>query len=243
MGVIPVVNENDTVVNDELRFGDNDTLAALVANQVEADILVIMTDQDGLFTADPRSNPDATLISETKASDPSLDAMAGGGSGRLGRGGMQTKLRASRQAAASGAATVIVGGRTEQVLMRLHSQELLGTLLLPAQEPLAARKQWLQGHIKTSGELVLDAGAVRVLRDQGKSLLPVGVLDVCGHFHRGEMVTCLNEAGQEVARGLINYSSRETRQILGQPSHQIAEVLGYQGEPELLHRDNLVLSS
>ncbi len=241
MGVVPVINENDTVVNDELRFGDNDTLGALVTNQVEADVLVILTDQDGLFTADPRSNPDARLISEVQASDKTLDAMAGGGSGRLGRGGMATKLRASRQAAASGAATVIVGGRTENVLTRLHNQENLGTLLLPDHEPMAARKQWLQGHMKTSGTLILDAGAARVLTEQGSSLLSVGVRGITGHFLRGEMVTCQDEAGNEIARGLVNYSSQEARQIMGKPSHQIAGVLGYKGEPELLHRDNLVL--
>ena len=242
MGVVPVVNENDTVVNDELRFGDNDTLGALVANQVEADALVILTDQDGLFTADPRSNPDARLIDEVMAGDTALDVMAGGGSGHLGRGGMATKLRAARQASASGAATVIVGGRSQQVLTRLCAGDTLGTLLLPDHEPMAARKQWLQGHMKTSGELVLDAGAVRVLKEQGKSLLPVGVREVKGHFQRGEMVTCQDESGSEVARGLINYSSQEARQIIGKPSHLIAGILGYQGEEEILHRDNLVLS-
>lgn len=241
MGVVPVVNENDTVVTDELRFGDNDTLAALVANQVEADVLVILTDQDGLFTADPRSNPDATLVDEVRAGDASLDAMAGGGSGHLGRGGMQTKLRASRQAASSGAATVIVGGRIDQVITRLNAEEALGTLLLPDQEPLAARKQWLQGHLKTSGELVLDAGAVRVLREEGKSLLPVGVREVRGHFQRGEMVACVDGAGREVARGLVNYDSGEAFRIMGQPSQKIEALLGYQGEPELLHRDNMVV--
>ena len=241
MGVVPVINENDTVVTDELRFGDNDTLAALVANQVEADVLVILTDQDGLFTADPRSNADARLIHEVRARDDSLDAMAGGGSGRLGRGGMQTKLRASRQAAASGAATIIVGGRTDSVLTRLFAGEELGTLLIPDQEPMAARKQWLQGHLKTAGQLVLDAGAVRVLKDQGKSLLPVGVKAVAGQFQRGEMVACVDENGNEVARGLINYGASEVARIIGKPSHQIAALLGYQGEPELLHRDNMVL--
>lgn len=241
MGVVPVINENDTVVTDELRFGDNDTLAALVANQVEADVLVILTDQDGLFTADPRSDADARLIHEVRARDDSLDAMAGGGSGRLGRGGMQTKLRASRQAAASGAATIIVGGRTDSVLTRLFAGEELGTLLIPDQEPMAARKQWLQGHLKTAGQLVLDAGAVRVLKDQGKSLLPVGVKAVAGQFQRGEMVACVDENGNEVARGLINYGASEVARIIGKPSHQIAALLGYQGEPELLHRDNMVL--
>ncbi|WBA82664.1 glutamate 5-kinase [Endozoicomonas sp. GU-1] len=243
MGVVPVINENDTVVTDELRFGDNDTLAALVANQVEADVLVILTDQDGLFTADPRTNPDARLMHEVRAGDESLDAMAGGGSGRLGRGGMQTKLRASRQAAASGCATVIVGGRADSVITRVFAGEELGTLLLPDQEPMAARKQWLQGHLKTAGELVLDAGAVRVLKEQGKSLLPVGVKALRGRFQRGEMVTCLDENGNEVARGLINYGAIEAERIIGKPSHQIEALLGYQREPELLHRDNMVLVS
>ena len=243
MGVVPVINENDTVVTDELRFGDNDTLAALVANQVEADVLVILTDQAGLFSADPRTNPDARLIHEARARDESLDAMAGGGSGRLGRGGMQTKLRASRQAAASGCATVIVGGRADNVITRVFAGEELGTLLLPDQEPMAARKQWLQGHLKTAGELVLDAGAVRVLKAQGKSLLPVGVKALRGNFQRGEMVACLDESGHEVARGLINYGASEAKRIIGQPSHQIKALLGYQREPELLHRDNMVLAS
>ncbi|WP_299734211.1 glutamate 5-kinase [uncultured Endozoicomonas sp.] len=242
MGVVPIINENDAVVTDELRFGDNDTLAALVVNQVEADVLVILTDQDGLFTADPRSHPDAKLIGEVQAKDPSLDAMAGGGSGRLGRGGMLTKLRASRQAAASGAATVIVGGRSEKAITRIFDGELLGTLLLPEKAPMAARKQWLQGHLQTSGELVLDAGAVRVLKEQGKSLLPVGVKSLKGDFQRGEMVTCVDEAGNEIARGLINYSVNEAGRIAGKASHQISDVLGYQREPELIHRDNMVLS-
>ncbi|MRI33734.1 glutamate 5-kinase [Endozoicomonas sp. OPT23] len=241
MGVVPVVNENDTVVTDEIRFGDNDTLGALVTNLVEADMLVILTDQDGLYTADPRKDSLAKLISEVRAQDPSLDAMAGGGSGRLGRGGMQTKLRAARQAAASGAATVIVGGRIDQVIERLYKEEDLGTLLLPDHERMAARKQWLQGHMQTAGELVLDAGAVKVLCTQGKSLLPVGVKAVKGSFQRGEMVTCVDEQGNEIARGLINYSSEEASKISGQASKMIPELLGYEGEPEFLHRDNMVL--
>ena len=241
MGVVPVVNENDTVVTDEIRFGDNDTLGALVANLVEADVLVILTDQDGLYTADPRKDPDAQLMSEVRAKDSALDAMAGGGSGRLGRGGMQTKLRAARQAAASGAATVIVGGKIDNVIRRLYEQEALGTLLTPEHERMAARKQWLQGHMQTSGQLVLDAGAVNVLKNQGKSLLAVGVKAVEGCFLRGEMVACVDESGHEVARGLINYGSDEARKIIGKPSHMIGELLGYSGEPELLHRDNMVL--
>ncbi len=239
--VVPVVNENDTVVTDEIRFGDNDTLGALVANVVEADVLVILTDQDGLFTSDPRKNTDAKLIDQAQANDAALDAMAGGGSGRLGRGGMQTKLRAGRLAAGSGAATVIVGGRIDNVLVRLYEQENLGTLLVPDQGRLAARKQWLQGHMRTSGELVLDAGAVKVLREKGRSLLAVGVRDVRGYFQRGEMVTCIDEAGAEVARGLINYGSADARKMKGQCSSMIGELLGYQGEPELIHRDNMIV--
>ena len=242
MGVVPVVNENDTVVTDEIRFGDNDTLGALVTNLVDADMLVILTDQDGLFTADPRKHPDATLVDNVRARNESLDAMAGGGSGRLGRGGMQTKLRAARQAAASGAATVIVGGRIDGVIERLFAEEALGTLLLPDHSRMAARKQWLQGHMQTSGELVLDAGAVNVLVNKGKSLLPVGVRAVCGSFHRGEMVACLDESGVEVARGLINYGAEDARKIMGKPSQTIAELIGYEGEPELVHRDNMILT-
>ncbi|WP_257274524.1 MULTISPECIES: glutamate 5-kinase [unclassified Endozoicomonas] len=242
MGVVPVVNENDTVVTDEIRFGDNDTLGALVANLVEADVLVILTDQNGLYTEDPRKNPAARLMNEARALDPVLDAMAGGVSGRLGRGGMQTKLRAARQAAASGAATVIVGGKIENVIRRLFEQEVLGTLLTPDHERMAARKQWLQGHMQTSGKLMLDAGAVNVLKNQGKSLLAVGVKAVEGRFLRGEMVACVDESGHEVARGLINYGSDDARKIIGKPSHRIGELLGYSGEPELLHRDNMVLA-
>ncbi|MET4693817.1 glutamate 5-kinase [Endozoicomonas lisbonensis] len=242
MGVVPVVNENDTVATEEVRFGDNDTLGALVANLVEADMLVLMTDQDGLFTADPRKDPGATLVDNVRAKDRQLDAMAGAGSGRLGRGGMQTKLRAARQAAASGAATVIVGGRMESVIERLYAEEALGTLLLPDHERMAARKQWLQGHMQTSGELVLDAGAVNVLVSKGKSLLPVGVQEVRGSFLRGEMVACLDESGREVARGLVNYGDKDARKIIGKPSELIGELLGYSGEPELLHRNNMVLA-
>ena len=242
MGVVPIVNENDTVVTDEIRFGDNDTLGALVTNLVEADMLVILTDRDGLYTADPRSNPDAILVDNVRARDASLDAMAGAGSGRLGRGGMQTKLRAARQAAASGAATVIVGGKMESIIERLFDEEVLGTLLLPDHGRMAARKQWLRGHMQTSGELVLDAGAVDVLVNKGKSLLPVGVREIRGNFQRGEMVTCVNESGAEVARGLVNYGVEDSRKIMGRPSHSIRDLLGYEGEPELLHRDNMIVA-
>jgi glutamate 5-kinase len=241
LGVVPVVNENDTVANDELRFGDNDTLAALVANLVEADLLILLTDQNGLYSSDPRSNPDAELIAESRVDNPELDGMAGGSGGLLGRGGMMTKLRAARLAARSGTATVIAPGAERNVLQRLAAGEKLGTLLLPSQGPEAARKRWLAGHLKVSGRLTLDEGAVRVLRSSGKSLLAVGVKSVAGNFRRGEVVSCVDEQGQEVARGLVNYSAGEAMQIMGQPSRRIQEILGYVDEEELIHRDNLVL--
>lgn len=239
-GVVPVVNENDAVANEELRLGDNDTLAALVANLIEADLLVLLTDQQGLYDADPRSNPAATLVSLAEAGDATLDGMAGGG-GLLGRGGMQTKLRAARLAARSGSATVIAYGRSENVLHRLRQGEDIGTLLVPSQGPDAARKRWIAGQLQVKGRLVLDAGAVRVLRESGRSLLAVGVRDVQGEFRRGEMVSCVGEDGREYARGLVNYSAAEARQIKGRPSSEIAGILGYVDEDELIHRDNLVL--
>ena len=240
LGVVPVVNENDTVVTDEIRFGDNDTLGALVANLVEADVLVILTDQDGMFDSDPRANPDAKLLSEIAASDLRLDAMAGDG-GSLGRGGMITKVKASRLAARSGANSVIVGGRIEDVLTRLARGEALGTLMLADQQPQAARKRWLAGHLQTRGTLTLDNGAVKVLREQGKSLLPVGVTHVEGDFTRGEMVICADSAGNEVAHGLVNYNADESRKIVGKSSDLIEALLGYKDDEELIHRDNLVL--
>ncbi|MFC3608755.1 glutamate 5-kinase [Stutzerimonas tarimensis] len=240
LGAIPVINENDTVVTDEIRFGDNDTLAALVANLVEADLLVILTDRDGMFDADPRSKPDATLISEARADDPALDEVAGGSGGALGRGGMQTKLRAARLAARSGAHTVIAGGRIDQVLTRLRQGERLGTLLAPERNRHAARKQWLAGHLQMRGTLGLDAGAVLALR-QGRSLLPVGVRSVVGNFRRGEMVVCKGPDGAEVARGLVNYSALEAQRILGRSSEEIERLLGYVDEPEMVHRDNMIL--
>lgn len=240
LGIIPIVNENDTVVTDEIRFGDNDTLGALVANLVVADVLVILTDQDGMYTADPRSNPDAELIGETDANDVTLDAKAGDG-GKLGRGGMITKVRAARLAARSGAHTVIVGGRIENVVTRLRAGESLGTLLTADQRPQAARKRWLAGQLQVRGCLVLDDGAVRVLKQQGKSLLPVGVRSAEGDFNRGDMVSCVDSEGSEVARGLVNYSVQESRRIIGRPSEEIESRLGYVDEPELIHRDNLVV--
>ncbi|WP_431356928.1 glutamate 5-kinase [Litoribrevibacter albus] len=241
LGVVPVVNENDTVVTDEIKFGDNDTLGALVANLVEADLLVILTDQQGLFTADPRSNPDATLISETLASNESLDEMASGGAGVLGRGGMATKVRAARLAARSGAHTIVASGRLEDVLLKVSSGNQVGTWFQPDAQTLDARKQWLAGHLRAKGELVLDAGAVRALTEQNRSLLAVGVRQVSGVFNRGEVVVCRDESGHVVAHGLVNYDVDEVIKILGKPSEKFEAVLGYLAEEELIHRDNLVL--
>ena len=241
LGVVPVVNENDTVVTDEIRFGDNDTLAALVANLVEADVLVILTDQEGLYERDPKLDPAAALVSEAQAGDPTLEAMAGGAGGHLGRGGMLTKVRAAKLAARSGTTTIIAYGRSPQVLAAVRSGQSVGTLLGAEKVPEAARKQWLAGHLQMRGALVLDAGAVRVLREAGRSLLAVGVKEVRGGFARGEVVSCVDEDGREVARGLANYSAEETRLIKGQPTTRIEELLGYVYEPELIHRDNLVL--
>lgn len=241
LGVVPIINENDTVVTDEIRFGDNDTLGALVANLIEAELLVILTDQDGMCDSDPRQNADAKLIHQTPVNAPGLEAMASGSGGSLGRGGMLTKVRAARLAARSGSATVIAAGREENVLLRLARGEELGTLFVPDHEPVAARKQWLAGHLQLRGSLTLDAGAVKVLRESGKSLLPVGVKAVSGQFLRGEMVSCVDEAGNEIARGLVNYSAQETGRIKGEPSNKIEELLGYVDEPELIHRDNLIL--
>lgn len=240
MGVVPVVNENDAVANEELRFGDNDTLAALVANLVEADMLILLTDQDGLYESDPRTNPGASLVEHAAADDAALDAMAGGG-GLLGQGGMQTKIRAARLAARSGSATMIANGRAERIIERLHKGERLGTLLSPSQEPQAARKRWLAGQLQVRGRLVVDAGAARVLRESGSSLLAVGVKSVIGEFRRGELVACVTEDGREIARGLVNYSAGEARQISGRASREIESILGYVDEKELIHRDNLVL--
>lgn len=242
LGVIPVVNENDTVATDELRFGDNDTLAALVANLIEADLLVLLTDQDGLFDADPRKQPDARLITETRIDDNRLDAVAGGSDNGLGSGGMVTKVRAARLAARSGCATVIAPGRSADSLGRIGRGETIGTLLRPVQEPQAARKQWLAGHLRVSGRLVLDAGAARAVRQEGRSLLAVGVKAVRGQFKRGEVVACVDEQGREIARGLVNYDVQDIDRIKGQPSSAFAGILGYVDDEELIHRDNLVLT-
>ncbi|WP_295803503.1 glutamate 5-kinase [uncultured Microbulbifer sp.] len=241
LGAVPIINENDTVVTDEIRFGDNDTLGALVANLVEADVLLILTDAEGLFTQDPRDNPAAELVREAVASDPRLAAMAGDSRSGLGRGGMSTKVRAAQLAARSGACTVIVGGAMESVIERVAAGEALGTLLLPESDPLAARKRWLAGQLQVRGQLILDEGAARALRSQGKSLLPVGVTAVSGRFHRGELVSCIGPDGEELARGLVNYDSAEAQRILGQASDRIADLLGYRDDDELIHRDNLIL--
>jgi glutamate 5-kinase len=241
LNTIPVINENDTVAIDEIKFGDNDTLAALVTNLVEADALVILTDQPGLFTRDPRRYPDATLVTEAKAVDPELERMAGGAGSHIGSGGMQTKIRAAKRAARSGAHTIIASGREPDVLLRLSDGEMIGTQLIAETMTLAARKQWLADHLQVRGQLKLDAGAVKALAQDGKSLLPIGVYELSGDFERGEVVSCLDPDGHEVARGLVNYNAGETRRILRAPSHEIEARLGYIDEPELIHRDNLVL--
>jgi glutamate 5-kinase len=240
MGAIPIINENDTVATEEIRFGDNDTLAALVANLVEADALIILTDQQGLYNKDPRQNRDAELISEANAVDPNILAMAGGG-GALGRGGMRTKITAAQRAARSGAATLIASGRTDDVLLKIAKGTEIGTLLSPKTEKLAARKQWLAGHLVVRGSLQLDAGASKALSGSGVSLLAVGVTAVNGNFNRGDMVSCLSPDGVEIARGLVNYAADEARKIMGKATSEIENTLGYVDEPELIHRDNLVL--
>ena len=241
LGVIPVINENDTVVTDEIKFGDNDTLGALVANLVEADALVILTDQAGLFELDPRKHAGAKLVEQADADDPRLESMAGGRGSSIGKGGMLTKVLAARRAARSGAHTVIASGREPDVLLRLAQGERIGTLLTARTVPLAARKQWLADHLTVSGRLRLDPGAVKALARDGKSLLPIGVVEVGGDFQRGEVVVCVDPDGREIARGLANYSAEETRRILRRPSSEIESILGYVDEPELIHRDNLVL--
>ena len=241
MKVVPVINENDTVVTDEIKLGDNDTLGALVTNLIEADALVILTDQAGLYDSDPRKNPSARLIETADALDPRLEAMAGGTGSAVAKGGMLTKVLAARRAARSGAHTVIASGREPNVLVRLATGERIGTLLTAGTVPLAARKQWLADHLTVGGRVRLDAGAVKALTRDGKSLLPVGVVDVSGDFVRGEVVGVVDADEREVARGLINYSAEETRRIMRRPSGEIEAVLGYVDEPELIHRDNLVL--
>ena len=241
LGVVPIINENDTVAIDEIRFGDNDTLAALVTNLVEADVLVILTDQAGLYDRDPRRDGAAHLIESARADDPALEDMAGGTGTPIGLGGMITKVRAARRAARSGAHTVIASGHERDVLPRLARGERIGTLLSAERATLAARKQWLADHLQVRGSLTLDAGAVTALTAQGKSLLPIGVIAVSGEFERGEVVSCLDESRREIARGLVNYNANDARRILRAPTAEIEARLGYVDEPELIHRDNLVL--
>jgi len=241
LGVVPIINENDTVATDEIRLGDNDTLGALVTNLIEADLLIILTDQPGLYTADPRRDPDARLVSDAQAGDPALEAMAGGAGSGIGTGGMLTKVLAARRAARSGADTVIASGRQGGVLARVLAGEVVGTRLRSATAPMAARKQWLADHLQTRGSLVLDDGAARALAEGGRSLLAVGVRAADGEFGRGEVVDCRDGSGRLIARGLVNYGAAETRRIMGQSSGRIEAVLGYVNEPELIHRDNLVL--
>ncbi len=241
LGVIPIINENDTVVTDEIKFGDNDTLGALVANLIEADVLVILTDQTGLYTADPRKDANATLVSLAEAGDAKLETMASGAGSAIGRGGMLTKILAAKRAARSGAHTAIASGHEPDVLPRLMKGESIGTLLTAQKMALDARKQWLADHLQVVGKIMLDAGAVRALRNEGKSLLPIGVSAVSGEFQRGAVVAILDDSGHDIARGLINYSANESRRIARHASNEIESILGYIDEPELIHRDNLVL--
>ena len=239
--VLPVINENDTVVNDEIKFGDNDTLGALVANLVEADALVILTDQAGLFTADPRKDSTATLVQQAQAGDPALEAMAGGAGSNIGRGGMLTKILAAKRAAGSGASTVIAWGREPDVLLRLCAGESIGTLLVAPTQKQQARKQWMADHLQLRGSMLIDDGAVNKLTSEGKSLLPIGMHSVKGEFSRGDVIAICDLQGVEIARGLANYASAECRLLCKKPSSEIEKLLGYVAEPEMVHRDNLVL--
>jgi glutamate 5-kinase len=239
--VIPVVNENDTVATDEIKFGDNDTLAALVSNLIEADTLIILTDQEGVYEAPPNEGSENKLIHEIAAKDSLLDKVAGPSAGKLGRGGMQTKVSAARLAARAGATTIITSGRIDNILLKIAMGESHGSLLYPDKEPLVARKQWIANQLYTRGELILDEGACKVICKEGKSLLPIGVQHVTGRFERGEVVSCLNDNGIEIARGLVNYSAKEANQLIGKTSAEIEAILGYVAEPELIHRDNLAV--
>ncbi len=239
--VVPIINENDTVVTDEIKVGDNDTLGALVANLIDADVFIILTDQEGLYTADPRKDLDAQFLAAVSAGDPLLEAMAGGAGSSIGRGGMITKVLAAKRAASRGAHTIVASGRQDRILERLAAGEFFGTQFIAQTQPLAARKQWLQDHLQLKGALVLDSGAVIALLQGGKSLLPIGVAQVQGEFQRGEAVAILDADGREIARGLSNYASAEARMIMRKPSTEIESILGFVEEPELIHRDNLVL--
>ena len=242
LGVVPVINENDTVVNDEIKFGDNDTLGALVANLVEADALIILTDQKGLYTADPRRDDMAQFVHEAKAGDPALEAMAGGAGSSIGKGGMITKILAAKRAAGSGASTVIAWGREPDVLLRLASGESLGTLLVAQTQKKQARKQWMADHLQLRGAVVVDGGAAAKVRDEGKSLLPIGMTAVEGDFSRGDVIAVRDASGVEIARGLANYAAAEARLLCRKPSAEFERLLGYAAEPEMVHRDNMVLA-
>ncbi len=242
LGVVPVINENDTVVNDEIKFGDNDTLGALVANLVEADVLIILTDQKGLYTADPRRDPSATFVHVARAGDPQLEAMAGGAGSGIGKGGMITKILAAKRAAGSGASTVIAWGREPQVLQRLCDGEAIGTCLVAQTAKQQARKQWMADHLQMRGSVTVDAGAVDKIVGEGKSLLPIGMTEVSGDFSRGEVIAVRDPSGNEIARGLANYASSEARLLCRKSSSDFERLLGYAAEPEMIHRDNLVLS-
>ena len=241
LGVVPVINENDTVVTDEIKFGDNDTLGALVANLVEADVLVILTDQKGLYTADPRRDPQAQFVHEAKAGDPALEVMAGGAGSSIGKGGMITKIVAAKRAAGSGASTVIAWGREPDVLLRLARGEAIGTLLVAQTQKKQARKRWMVDHLQLRGSVTVDAGAAAKLRGEGKSLLPIGMVAVEGDFARGDVIAVRDAGGTEIARGLANYASAEARLLCRKPSGAFEQLLGYAAEPEMVHRDNLVL--
>ncbi len=241
-GVLPVINENDTVVNDEIKFGDNDTLGALVANLVEADALIILTDQKGLYTADPRRDPAATFVHEARAGDAKLEEMAGGAGSSIGKGGMITKILAAKRAAGSGASTVIAWGREPDALVRLTQGEAIGTLLVAQTQKQQARKQWMADHLQLRGAITIDEGAVTKLRADGSSLLPIGMTGVEGDFSRGEVIAIVDSQGQEVARGLANYAAAEARLLCRKPSSAVEQLLGYIAEPEMVHRDNMVLS-
>jgi glutamate 5-kinase len=243
LGVLPVINENDTVVNDEIKFGDNDTLGALVANLVEADALIILTDQKGLYTADPRKDPAARFVTDARAGDPALEEMAGGAGSSLGRGGMITKILAAKRAAGSGASTVIAWGREPDALLRLMQGEAIGTLLVAQTQKKQARKQWIADHLQLRGSITVDAGAAAKLQREGKSLLPIGMTAVEGDFSRGDVIAVRDPQGTEIGRGLANYASSEARLICRKPSGEIESLLGYCAEPEMLHRDNLILSA
>ena len=241
-GVLPVINENDTVVNDEIKFGDNDTLGALVANLVEADALIILTDQKGLYTADPRRDPSATFVHEAHAGDPKLEDMAGGAGSSIGKGGMITKILAAKRAAGSGASTVIAWGREPDALVRLTQGEAIGTLLVAQTQKQQARKQWMADHLQLRGSVTIDAGAVHKLKADGSSLLPIGMTGVVGDFSRGEVIAIVDGQGLEVARGLANYAAAEARLLCRKPSGDMLELLGFAAEPEMVHRDNMVLT-